>query len=229
MATWIGKEHAERVFKSASVWKQRCLLEDQGLFSDSKIWTKSNFEELRRLFVDNPILGKRKFHDKLQEQIGNAKPEICKLAAETLWLLYLFVSNTAIGTNLKRKRIAEVWALSKDVLPDSDLLHDDALKGLANPGIAFLTKVWVEYGFLFTVMVAWKSLTSDDQIRLLKNNPWELCEWITKIDGSDVRAFRHMFLCLCYPDQFERICSRNHKKQIYAKLSEVVPLPETAG
>jgi 5-methylcytosine-specific restriction protein B len=105
---------------------------------------------------------------------------------------------------------------SKESLPQSEILSDDALRGLANPGIAFLTKVWVEYGYLFTIMVAWKSLPSEDQARLLTNNPWGLCEWLSKIEGTDVRAFRHMFLYLCYPDYFERICSRNHKKRIHA-------------
>jgi MoxR-like ATPase len=219
MAIWTGQKHAVQVFKAAEVWRQRCLLGNQSLFSDSTLWTKTNFEELKTLFVDNPILGKRTFYDKLQEQIGTAKPDICKLAAETLWLLYLFVSDSAMSVDRKRARIADVWKLSRESLPDSELLQDDKLKGLANPGIAFLTKVWAEYGFLFTVMVAWKTLSLDEQTRLLRNNPWELCEWVTKIDGANVRAFRHMFLGLCYPEQFERICSRKHKKQIYAKFS----------
>ena len=93
MATWTGQGHEVQVFKAAEVWRQRCLLGSKSLFSNSTLWTKNNFEELKTLFVDNPILGKRKFYDKLQEQIGAAKPDICKLAAETLWLLYLFALN----------------------------------------------------------------------------------------------------------------------------------------
>jgi hypothetical protein len=220
MAVWVGLEYASQVLNAANVWKQRCLSENRSLLSEEAIWTVDNFQQLRTLFVDNPILGKRKFYDKLQEQIGGAKPEICKLAAESLWLLYLFVLNSAIGVEIKRERIEGIWRLSKEPPPRSDLLTDDVLLGLANPGIAFLTKVWAEYGFLFTLLVAWKSLELSEQKRLLDNNPWELCEWVTKIEGGDVRAFRHMFLYLCYPEYFERICSRNHKKQIHASFSE---------
>ncbi len=190
MATWTGQKQAVHIFEAAAIWRQRCLLGSQSLFSESALWTRPNFEELRTLFVDNPISGKKKFNVKLQEQIGNAGPDICKLAAETLWLLYLFVSSSVMGVNLKRERIAEIWGLSKDTLPESNLLHDDELEGLANPGIAFLTKVWAEYGFLLTIMVAWKSLAPDEQTRLLKNNPWELCEWVAKIEGAGVRALR---------------------------------------
>lgn len=144
MATWTGQEHAEQVFKAAVIWKQRCLLGNQCLFSDLTLWTRNNFEELKRLFVDNPILGKGTFYGKLQQQIGNAKPDICKLAAEALWVLYLFVANSVVGIDLKRKRIGEIWSLSKETLPDLELLQDDKLKGLANPGIAFLAKICIE-------------------------------------------------------------------------------------
>lgn len=220
MATWIGNENAKSVFASARIWKQRCLLANGSAFSDSELWTKANFEELRTLFVDNPILGNRTFYDKLREQIGSAKPEVCKLAAEALWVLYLFVSNSVVSISRKRERIKDVWLLSKEELPETDLLRDESMHGLANPGIAFLTKVWAEFGFLFTVMVAWKSLAAEEQARLLDERPWDLCAWISKADGSAVRAFRHMFLCLCYPEYFERICSRNHKKQIHAAFAD---------
>ena len=108
MATWTGQEHAAQVFKAAEVWRHRCLIEDQSLFSNSTLWTRLNFEELKRLFVDNPILGSRTFSDKLREQLGGAKADVYKLAAESLWLLYLFVSNAAVGPSLKRQRIAEI-------------------------------------------------------------------------------------------------------------------------
>jgi hypothetical protein len=60
-------------------------LHDGSIFSDWKLWTKQNISDLRKLFVDNPILGGDKsFYDKLHEQIGNASPEICQLAAEAI-------------------------------------------------------------------------------------------------------------------------------------------------
>ena len=95
-----------------------------------------------------------------------------------------------------------------------------ASKGLAYPGASFLTRIWLEYGFLLTAMEAWKSLPSSERSRLLLENPWELCQWVTQIEGGDVRGFRHMFLYFCYPNSFERICSRNHKRKIYEAFSD---------
>ena len=51
-------------------------------------------------------------------------------------------------------------------------------------------------------MVAWKSIPQPEQSRLMLDNPWKLCEWIAGIEGNDSRAFRHMFLYLCYPETF---------------------------
>lgn len=71
-------------------------------------------------------------------------------------------------------------------------------------------------------MQAWKSLPSSEQLRLLTENPWDLCKWVTEIEGGDVRGFRHMFLYFCYPNSFERICSRNHKKKIYEAFADKI-------
>jgi hypothetical protein len=47
---------------------------------------------------------------------------------------------------------------------------------------------------------------------------------VTNIEGGDVRSFRHMFLYFCYPNSFERICSRNNKRQIYAAFAHKLDL-----
>ncbi len=65
------------------------------------------------------------------------------------------------------------------------------------------------------LILALKQLPEQQRTTLLNEGPWQLCEWVTGKGGGAVRAFRHMFLYFCYPTDFERVCSRNHKKQIY--------------
>jgi len=219
MATWTSLEHTPYILKAAGRWAEACLLQDGSVFSNRSLWTHQNIRELKTLFVDNPILGDQAFYDKLSTQIGNARPEVIQLASEAVWLLLLFVYERHFGVATKRERISEVWNFSGEPLPNSELLAADCLRGLANPGAAFLTKIWAEYGFLLIAMEAWKSLSSSERSKLLSDVPWDLCEWITKIEGGDVRGFRHMFLYFCYPTYFERICSRNHKKKIYAAFA----------
>jgi hypothetical protein len=62
--------------------------------------------------------------------------------------------NPEDGIDKKRERIAGVWKFSGETLPSSEQLADDCLRGLANSGISFLTRIWLEYGFLLVVMEA---------------------------------------------------------------------------
>ena len=214
MATWTGQSQTPAIVSAAETWKRRCLVGSSSVLSDQSLWTKDNVDTLKRLFVDNPILGDRSFYDKLQEQIGAASPAVKQLTAEAIWLLLLFVSELSFSVERKRERLAAIWDLSGEELPASSLLSDEVLRGLARPGTAFLTMMWAEFGYLLQVISAWKALPAPKQESLLQNSPWELCQWVTALEGGDVRAFRHMFLFFCYPEHFERICSRTHKKNV---------------
>ena len=75
------------------------------------------------------------------------------MPSEALWLL--FVHEQYFGVDKKRERISEVWKFSGEPPLQSEYLSDDCLRGFANPGVAFLTQVWREYGFLLTVVQAW--------------------------------------------------------------------------
>jgi hypothetical protein len=226
LAIWTGQEQISHVLKAADVWRQNCLLGDGSVFSNHALWTNENVEELKELFVNNPIDGNKKFYVKLREQIGGAKPAICQLASEAFWLLVLFVSEKSFGVEKKRERISEVWEFSTESIPDSEQLASDCLRGIAKPGTSFLARIWAEYAFLIQVVEAWKALPREEQSRLLTNNPWDLCRWVTSNEGGDVRGFRHMFLYFCYPAFFERICSRNHKKKIYTAFADKLEIKQ---
>jgi hypothetical protein len=223
MATWTSLAHTDKLLHAAANWKQVCLLSDGSVFSNAALWTLENLKQLHSLFVDNPILGKQKFYDKLHVQIASASSDVKKLAAEALWVLFLIVSESVLGVEKKRERITGVWNLSGEELPSSQNLDDDVLRGLANPGIAFLTKIWMEFGFLLTILVRLKSTPIADRNRLLQDSPWEFCEWVAQTEGADVRAFRHILLFFCYPKYFERICSKGHKKEIYSTFGGKIP------
>src|SRR5207248_489504 len=79
--------------------------------------------------------------------------------------------------------------------------------------------IWMEFGFLLTILVRWKSNPAADRNRLLQDSPWDFCDWVAQIEGAEVRAFRHILLFLCYPTYFERICSKGHKKEIYGTFA----------
>ena len=94
-----------------------------------------------------------------------------QLGAETLWLLYLFVSKRQMGPTAKRERIAQIWPASAGDLPCSPLLSDETLAGIAKPGAAFMTKMPDELGYLLSVLQSFKQLSKEGRKDLLRD-PW---------------------------------------------------------
>ena len=221
MAIYTPHAHSDATLAAAQRWSERCLKSDQSVFSDEHLWTAENIAALKTAFNDNPIEGSDSFYVKLGRQLASQPPQVQKLAAECLWLLLLFVHSSGFSPGLQRQRIGEVWGLSGEPLPSSDLLSDIALDGVGWPGTAFLTRIWAEFGFLILVMLAWKNLPADLRQRLLNTeDPWQFCEWLTSQPEGDRRIFRNTLLYLIVPAFFERISGRKQKREIYAAFSK---------
>ena len=225
MAIWNGQPHTGAVLQAAEDWKRNCLLDDGSLFSEGELWTAANVTLLAAVFLDHPIHGNERFIDKLERQLNGSTPVIKQLGAETLWLLYLFISQNQMGPVAKRERIAQIWPPSAGDLPDSPLLSDETLAGIAKPGVAFMAKMPVEYGYLLSVIQTFKQL-SKEQCEGLLDDPWQFGGWLVRQSGSDNRAFRNMFLYLCFPETYERISSKRHKRKIRESLGNNLPSDE---
>jgi 5-methylcytosine-specific restriction protein B len=211
--------------KAADEWKRNCLLNDSRLFSPEERWTAANVTSLAAALLNNPIHGSEKFIDKLEQQLSASTPAIQQLGAETLWLLYLFISKNQMGAAVKRERIAQIWPTSAGALPNSPLLSDETLAGIAKPGAAFMTKMPDELGYLLSAVQVFKELAKEQRQQLL-SDPWRFGEWLDQQPGSDRRAFRHMLLYLCFPETYERISSQRHKQRIRGALENRLPTDE---
>ena len=218
MARFTNKAHTASVLAAAETWRDRSLRDELSSFGPARLWTEGNLLELHGAFLGNPLIGGQdSFLEKLTKQLEGTAPATKQLAAECVWLLYLFVSSDQFGEELKRERVMRLWELSGQSLPKTRLLNDEALEGLANPGPAFMTKIPDELAYLLDLMVRWRQLSSEARDAYL-TDPWELSRWVSSVPGSDRRAFRAMFLYLVFPDYFERVVSRGHKRKILEKF-----------
>ena len=222
MATWVGKELDPKFLNTLTEWRSNCLLKNGSMFSEKPLWTKNNLSDLENLIVGNPIHGKKDFFGILHIQLNGASTNVVQLASEILWLLRLFVSKDQIKLENKNRRIIELWELSKESFPDTKYLSDEIHGGFVDPGAAFYTYIYKEYGLLIQILKQWKALNSDEQSYLLMDNPLDLCNKIDKFVDDKNRAIRHMFLYYCYPSYFEKICSTNHKREIYNAYSNLL-------
>jgi len=209
----VNEVDIEPVLKAAEVWRKKCLLEGRSVFSGEALWSAENVQQLDMLFVENPLEGKRSFYDKLHDQLADASPAIPKLAAEMLWVLFLFPSSVMSGAK-KRDGVLKVWAWSGESLAAEHLLLGAPLdRGIGHPGAAFNTHRPKELEFLVRFAGAWFALALDERQRLL-SDPWTLGTWVSNVQGGDRRLLRHILLYLLSPDSYERIASKRHKGMI---------------
>lgn len=144
-------ERAALILDAAEQWKQRCLLDGGSVFTDERLWMREYFGQLHTHFVERPDTGTDSFEEMLRRQLEPASPEAKRLWAEMTWLYYLIVEHIKRVTKLDW--IRTVWEWSGKPLPEQHWALQDVLDGgLVEPGIAYLSHQWREFGFIITMM-----------------------------------------------------------------------------
>jgi 5-methylcytosine-specific restriction enzyme B len=111
MARLVGHDITP-VLNVVVTWRDRCLLDQGSLFSDTMLWTQPHVAELVKYYVGNIIEGgDATFLEKLRRQLTPASPGAKQLAAEMYWVMLLFVSK--FSAIKKRKDIVEIAIASR--------------------------------------------------------------------------------------------------------------------
>jgi hypothetical protein len=211
---------AAAILKAADEWRTKCLAGTGSIFTEKNLWTRDNFRSLNRYFVENLDLGSGKFFQKLKTQLAPAPPAAKQLAAEMFWVMYLVVRNNAMTAKTKRFQIRQVWDWSGDPLPAEVAALGDLLdQGVSNPGMGYNTHRWRDFLFFVTTMCDWADLEPDQRTSLLAD-AWGFAEWLEAREHAAGRQFRHVLLFLLFPDQFERVLTGHHKRDIVRRFYE---------
>ena len=232
MGTRITREGAENVYRAAQAWVDAALRSDSSLFTPGEaIWSARWLRELRERFLDKPDSSKRKFLEKLQDQLDGSPTEVQQLMAEAIYFHRLIVSTKDGST--KRRDIETVlgWSFPPVAIPGG-LVHS-LTPGIANPGQYFHVKGPNQIGFLVELVEQWKELEGDEQARLLAD-PWAFKSFVierefrskTLVDEpNSYRTQREALLHLLFPDVFEAIVSTNHKHWIAGTFAKLIEEP----
>lgn len=219
--------HDKPFLPAARKWAEYCLVEDRSiLLEERELWTPSNLEQFRIHYAENLLTDERDFFEKFEEQMKAGPPELSHLGAEMLWVIHLAPTN--ITVRLKEEQIRMVWKWSGTSLPATTSTPVALPSGFANTGQAFNQHRWREVLFLFEFTAAFKSQPLEQRARLIEN-PWEFAEFLGTIEGSDKRQLRHILLHLLFPNEFERIANRSHRREILRHFSEKIPVPLPAS
>lgn len=214
-------EHdTSRIYTVAEAFRAKCLLRDGSLLVEgASVWRQDVLDQIHKAFVATPDEGDRSFMVKFKDQVGNAGPEVVRLAAEILCVYFLFPSN--VGGARKRQVVNEVLGWAGDTLPESNLVSRAFSNGIGSGGQGYNTRRPFEIAFLIDLVIAWKKLLPDRQAEVAFD-PWLFQEFVDGIKDSESKQLRHMLLYLLFPDHFERIASSNHKRRIIKAFSGLV-------
>ncbi|MCY3707092.1 MAG: AAA family ATPase [Gammaproteobacteria bacterium] len=184
------------------------------MLTDRSLWTSENVDYLVKYFAENLDEGEGNFFEKLETQLAPAAGSAKQLAAEMLWVMYLYPVPASMQPGTKRQQIRQVWEWSDEALPDAPVELEEALNdGVGHPGTAFQTLRWREFLFFVRLMEAWTRLSASQREARL-SDPWNLAEWLKKRDETRSRQLRHILLYLLFPDHFEPFATATQKRNI---------------
>ena len=190
------------------------------MFTEKSLWTSENVGSLVKYYAENLDAGEGNFFEKLETQLAPAPGSAKQLAAEMLWVMYLYPVPGSMQPGTKRQQIRQVWEWSGEPLPDAPFELEGALKdGVGHPGLGFQTLRWMELLFFVRMMEAWTGLSASQREMLLAG-PWELAEWLEVQDEKGTRQLRHILLYLLFPDHFEAFATASKKREIVRAFLE---------
>ena len=215
---WFNGDAPALALEYAAEWRRKCWDHEGSILSNANLWSHENAQELREHFVNQPIEGSDlSFFEKLEKQLSLASSGAKKLAAEMLWLLYLFPLDTKGST--KREHIQRVWEWSGEPLDLSSPWLGSALDtgiGAANPGLSNYKPA--EVALIVVATCAWRAMSAQD--RDAKGHSWAFGNWLDSMPESKGRQFRHIWMYLLFPDECEPSSSETHKQRIAKHYKE---------
>lgn len=190
------------------------------MFTEKPLWTSENVGHLVKHFAENLDEGKGSFIEKLEAQLDSAPRTAKQLAAEMLWVMYLFPVRRSMRSGTKRQQIRQVWGWSGEPLPDATFELGKALDdGIGRTGTAFNTHRPWEFLFLIRVVEEWTRLSASRREAELAD-PWAFAKWLEEQDEKGTRQLRHILLYLLFPDHFEPMATASHKRDIVRAFAE---------
>lgn len=218
MAVFKGA-NVTAVYELARRFRDECIVQDGSLIDAQEIWTAEALDRLHKAFVDTPDLSERSFMDKFRDQIAPLGPSGIRLAGEVLSVYFLFPSS--VSGKRKLQVVNEILAWGSEAVPANSALIPAFGQGIGGAGQGYNTRRPYEAGYLIELVRRLKSLDQDARRRIV-SDPWEFRRYAFEADEGQSRQLRHMLLHLLFPEQFERIGSASHKRQIVETFGGLV-------
>ena len=211
---------ANRIYEVADLFRERCLSSNTSLiWPNHSVWTIENIQCLWDAYIVNSNYGEGSFFEKWQAQLAEQTADIHRLAADVLAIYYLFPSLDWISTSTKRQQVERVisWKIQND-LGEFDNIADAFNQGVGAPGTYYQTTMpnQIAYCLEFARQMKKKGIDPYDRLQCQA-----LADEVLETVPAGIAA-RHVLLHLLFPEHFEGIASRDHKRRIIDAFSDYV-------
>ncbi|GAB4172359.1 MAG: hypothetical protein Fur005_34110 [Roseiflexaceae bacterium] len=215
----------ERFYQVAQRIVEAVWQHDDSLFAPGQpIWSLTTINKFYQVFVENPDLSSNSFEAKLADQLATADPATILLAAELLYIHLLPADG--IKAETKRSQIRQVLQLANPPIvaaipADLNQVLDH---GIAKAGMAFLIHKHAQMSFLLSAVRQWKLLPADQRPDLADpvDGPWAFKQFLVALPIQSAYAQREILLHLIFPETFEAMMSREHKRLITTHYAALV-------
>src|SRR5262249_31665789 len=129
----------------------------------------------------------------------------------------------SVSAQTKRGRVNEVLAGCSETLPqDGVVWRALGEHGIGHPGQYFLLRPDVQLAYIVDFARRLKQLARDERPAVL-SDPWRLRDFADQDADEGAASMRHILLHLLHPENFERISSGEHKRNIITAFGKLVP------
>lgn len=216
-----SEDDASAIYEIAAKWRDLCLVDGKSLlWKGEDIWSVENLKEFKQHFTDNPDESQKSFEEKFRQQLDPAGPNVTKLACEIVLIYFLFPSS--VSGNRKRELIDSIasWKSITIQADDFDLLsHLDT--GIGGPGRGYNTRRPFEIAYIGDVALEVASKPREERKATLEDHV-RFRQLLDEVEGDATKQGRDILPHLLFPEKYERIASRSHKKLIAETFKELL-------
>jgi len=220
-----SENDATAVYEIADKWRKVCLIDGKSLlWSGEEIWSEQNLADFKKFFNDKPDVSSSSFGEKFKHQLEPAGPNVTKLACELVLVYFLFPSSV---TGNRKRELIELIASWKNLKIEGEgrKIMAQLDIGIGGPGLAYNTRRPFELMYLGKVTLRLAEMKKSDREALLSDH-LHFQMLLDAEENEGTRQSRDILLHLLFPEVYERIASRAHKRLISETFADVVDQKE---
>jgi len=212
------KSGAEAIYEAAALFRERCLKSgDSLLWPRDRAWKAENTKRLWDAVFGHPDTPKNSFFGKLKFQLSQEPEDVHRIAADLIAVYYLFPRDIGKEKKLENLKSVISWKLSSQQadLGPIERAYDTSIGSV---GTAYQSSMPSQIQFLLEFVQGVQAGKADSESA-------SSCKSLADEISSRIsfgQAGRNVLLHLFFPDTFERIVSKGHKKAIVAAFSNLV-------